>query len=102
MDTNSVETAHAQTQEPRSLGQWENGVHTLRLIESNEPGVLHLRRYRKYAEPPYSVAAAVTHAGGVVSDIRWDPWHQENAPASWKSETGHWVRAMVARDWADR
>lgn len=104
MDINSVETPTDETQEPRCIGQWENRVHTLRLVETDEPGVLHLRRYRKHAHPPYEVAAAVSHSSGVVSDIEWDVWHRSNvnAPATWKTDAGHWVRAMVARDWADR
>lgn len=102
MTDTSIRTDGPPTQEPRTVAQWENGAHVLRLIETDQPGVLHLRRYRKHADPPYSIAAVVSHAGGVVSSIRWDPWHAENATGQWLTKTAHWVRAMVARDWADR
>lgn len=103
MTTHSVETGSPQRQaEPRCVGRWADGTRDLRLTETDQPAVLHLWRYRVHALRDPTVAAAVSHHGGVVSAIAWDPWHREHASQQWRADVAHWVRAMVARDWAER
>jgi hypothetical protein len=85
----------------RCIAERNDHPHRLRLVETDEPNVAHLRRYRFVAYPPYDVVAEVHHAGGVVSRISWDDRHRVKDLDGWRSVVEAWIKAQIAQDWGE-
>jgi hypothetical protein len=84
----------------RCIAERNDHPHRLRLVESDDPNVAHLRRYRFVAYPPYDTVAEVHHAGGVVSKFAWDERHQVKDLTTWRGNVETWIKASIAEDWA--
>jgi hypothetical protein len=80
----------------RCIAERNDHPHRLRLYETDDPAVAHLRRYRVAAYPPYDTVAEVHHAGGVVSRISWDDWHRVRDLGGWRSTVEAWIKAKIA------
>jgi len=103
VSTPIVETTDPPTQdEHRCLGERDDRPHQLRIFETEDPSVAHLRRYRVVAYPPYDTVAEVHHAGGVVSGIAWDDRHRVKDLTTWRGNVEAWIKARIAVDWGER
>jgi len=101
MHTEIVRAAGPPHQDTRRcIAERDDRPHRLRLHETDDPNVAHLRRYRVVAHPPYDTVAEVHHAGGVVSKFAWDERHRVKDLSAWRSTVEAWIKAEIAEDWA--
>jgi hypothetical protein len=99
MHTNSVRAEGPPDQDSRRcLAERNDHPHRLRLYETEDPNVAHLRRYRVVAYPPYDTVAEVHHAGSVVSRISWDDRHQVRDLSDWRATVETWIKAKIAEE----
>ena len=102
MHTDSVRVVDPPEQDDRRcIAERNDHPHRLRLVETDDTNVAHLRRYRFVAYPPYDVVAAVHHAGGVVSRISWDDRHRVKDLDGWRANVETWIKAQIAQDWGE-
>ncbi|GAB3234682.1 hypothetical protein GCM10027447_31950 [Glycomyces halotolerans] len=83
------------------LGGWPETDQNppFRLYVTGQSGAV-LRRPRAINTDIDDIAATVAHGSGVVHRIVWDDHHRTHLTPTTRKQIAHWIRALIAADWA--
>lgn len=98
MNHTSVRTGDPPDQGITSESTEFHPTPSVRVTMDERPGRTVLFRHRVNPVLPPDQVAVLTHTGGVVSAVEWDPAHRESLGV-WAVLAERWARARIAATW---